>query len=452
MKKSILLILFFVSFTLQAQTDVSGDQSGTWSMNGSPYHVTGEITVPQGETLIIEPGVTINFLGHYKLTVHGQLTADGSVTDSIVFKAQNASEGWGGIRIDGSQVSTFKYCIIENGRTTGDYPDIHGGAVALFTANAQFEHCLFRNNNADNGEDGMGGAVYAANAGSQTKFTDCKFINNHTFGEGGAIKFSGGNNVTILRCKFTGNNCKYGGGAISYYSAAGMKAAFCLFADNYTLYSSGGAVQTLGVGNEVTFENCTFYGNSANNGDGGAVSLAYADAVFVNTIVYNNPGAYSDDVYLDIAGFAEVNYCDMPMPDGATGSNNINEDPKFISVTGKDFRLSEDSPCIDAGLDIGYEFLGTAPDMGCFEFDPATDVQKNNETANIRIYPNPVTEKLFINTTGDKILSVEVLNMTGKVLEKTAQPEISFNSFKSGVYLIKVKTPKGTFTQKIIKR
>jgi hypothetical protein len=42
--------------------------------------------------------------------------------------------------------------------------------------------------------------------------------------------------------------------------------------------------------------------------------------------------------------------------------------------------------------------------------------------------------------------------MTGKALEKTAQPEISFNSFKSGVYLIKVKTPKGTFTQKIIKR
>jgi hypothetical protein len=42
--------------------NVQGPQSGTWTLPNSPYIVTGELPVQQGQTLIIEPGVYVKFL------------------------------------------------------------------------------------------------------------------------------------------------------------------------------------------------------------------------------------------------------------------------------------------------------------------------------------------------------------------------------------------------------
>ena len=451
MKSTITLLLFMISMALYSQTEVTGNQSGTWQTNGSPYLVIGDITVPTGETLSIEPGVQVIFQGHYQFKVKGLLMAQGTETDSIVFTCQNTSTGWGGIRIDGNMTSSFQYCRFEHGKTEGDYPDVHGGAVALLNADASFEHCVFKNNTADTGEDGMGGAIYALNAGSQTYFNDCQFISNYTFGEGGAIKFSGGNGIQMTRCEFIGNHCKYGGGAISCYSVAQIKMSFCLFADNYTLYSAGGAVQTLGMDNNLVFENCTFYGNTANNGDGGAVSLAYASANFVNSIVYENDGAYSDNVYLDIAGFAEINYCNMPMPDGATGSNNINSNPLFVDPAGYDFHLQENSPCIDAGTDIGYDFLGNAPDMGCFEFDPATSINAEIDPNSIKIFPVPAKDHLTLQSPLS-LSEIILTDASGKTI-RSFKPDchsIPLENIKTGAYFLKIKTEKGVIIKRFV--
>jgi|GEM_PF-6205965 len=65
------LIVSFAS----ADTIPSGDVSGTWTMAGSPYYINGDINVPAGQLLTIEPGVVLDFLGYYKLTVYGQLEA-----------------------------------------------------------------------------------------------------------------------------------------------------------------------------------------------------------------------------------------------------------------------------------------------------------------------------------------------------------------------------------------
>ena len=45
-----------------AQTPVSGDiTTTTWLNSGSPYRVTGTVTIPPGNTLTIEPGVDVLF-------------------------------------------------------------------------------------------------------------------------------------------------------------------------------------------------------------------------------------------------------------------------------------------------------------------------------------------------------------------------------------------------------
>lgn len=171
-----------------AQTTVSGPQSGLWMASGSPYRVTGEIVVPAGQTLTIEPGVRVQFDGHFKFTVNGRLQAVGAENDSIFFTTDDVATGWGGIRIESSVISTLSYCRIEFGKTAGDYPDMHGGGLALLGSDAVVSHCVFADNDATADDLGMGGAVYAFNTGSAsgplTYFTDCRFLRNHAYGEG----------------------------------------------------------------------------------------------------------------------------------------------------------------------------------------------------------------------------------------------------------------------------
>ena len=47
---------------------------------------------------------------------------------------------------------------------------------------------------------------------------------------------------------------------------------------------------------------------------------------------------------------------------------SINEDPRMMDPAGGDYRILPDSPCRDSGFDLGEPYLGTAPDMGAFEF------------------------------------------------------------------------------------
>jgi hypothetical protein len=227
----------------------------------------------------------------------------------------------------------------------------------------------------------MGGAVYAINTGNPSQaltfFTNCKFLRNHAYGEGGAIKFTSDMNTEILGCEFIENTCNYGGGAISFYSVVDTKMNYCLFAENYTMYSSGGAIHTLGVGNSLFLTHCTLSGNTAVTGDGGAINLVYANAYLVNSIIFDNPGMYSDDINLDFGGSAEINYCDLTMPGGATGNNNINENPQFVNAANFDFQLMETSPCIDAGDPFSpLDPDGTIADMGAFYFNQSQATQQ----------------------------------------------------------------------------
>ena len=453
------IILIGISISIFPQTQVSGNQSGTWIAANSPYLVTGEILIPTGQTLTIEAGIEVNFQGHYKFTVNGNLQALGTETDSVFFTSDNQATGWGGIRFDGSDgISNLSYCRIEYGKTAGSYPDIHGGGMALLASDAVVSNCVFADNDATGEDNGMGGAVYAINTGSPsaalTHFTDCIFIRNHAYGEGGAIKFTSDMNTEITGCEFIENTCNYGGGAISLYSVVDTKMIYCLFADNYTMYSNGGAIHTLGMGNSLFFENCTLSENSAVTGDGGAVYLVFASANFVNSIIYDNPGAYSDDIYLEMGGSADINYCNLTMPDGATGSNNINENPQFVDAANLDFQLMETSPCIDAGIDIGYEYYGEAPDMGCYEYDPLTGTN-NYQSNNLIIFPNPTSGKINFKFAYNNIQQIKIIDLTGKtIIEKSEIQQnetIDLSQFKVGIYIINIQTDKEITTQKVIK-
>lgn len=90
--------LFFLFEVVNAQTNVSGIISNdtTWSLNGSPYIITGgDVQVPAGITLTIEPGVEIQYDGAYEILVKGNVIAVGNSDNIILFTSStpNVSSG-----------------------------------------------------------------------------------------------------------------------------------------------------------------------------------------------------------------------------------------------------------------------------------------------------------------------------------------------------------------------
>ncbi len=131
--KSLLLFAVALGVGSVASTvlgaEVSGQQSGRWTLAGSPYIVIGNIVVPAGTTLTIEAGVIVKFAGYYGLRVEGTLTALGRAADRIVFTSTNDNEfgvtnlpnktlptknAWKGIEFagPGARLSKLERCII----------------------------------------------------------------------------------------------------------------------------------------------------------------------------------------------------------------------------------------------------------------------------------------------------------------------------------------------------
>jgi len=72
---------------LRGQTFVGGNQSGVWTLANSPYVLNTVVTVPDDETLVIEPGVVIEARsGGASLIVTGSLVAQGTVDSPITLQ------------------------------------------------------------------------------------------------------------------------------------------------------------------------------------------------------------------------------------------------------------------------------------------------------------------------------------------------------------------------------
>ncbi|MCF7913447.1 MAG: right-handed parallel beta-helix repeat-containing protein [Candidatus Cloacimonetes bacterium] len=126
--KHVIIIFLFINILSLSATDVSGVQTGTWALEDSPFVVIGDVQIPAGDELTIEPGVSVQFWGDWNITAEGMLIAQGTETDSIYFVRYPTYSGyWDEIRLeqetgDGYEIS---YCFIrgaDNGINSIDAP------------------------------------------------------------------------------------------------------------------------------------------------------------------------------------------------------------------------------------------------------------------------------------------------------------------------------------------
>jgi tRNA(Ile2) C34 agmatinyltransferase TiaS len=88
------------------------------------------------------------------------------------------------------------------------------------------------------------------------------------------------------------------------------------------------------------------------------------------------------------------------------------------------------------------------------------NVEENIATNNINVYPNPVNDRLYIETltlTQTQTLTIEIYDVYGRLQDyKTTRLQgnvaIDVADLKSGIYFVKVNTEKGNIVKRIIKQ
>jgi predicted outer membrane repeat protein len=303
--KTFLKILLFLLIATQicfAQTHISaGDINGTWTSSSSPYLIEGDISIPSGQTLTIEPGVLVEFQGHYTLFVQGRLVAVGTETDNITFTINDTTGfydpnsplgSWYGIRFVNTPIqndsSKIIYCKLQYGKALGTewYMNAGGAVCSIDFDKIIISNSLFSNCSATR----SGGAIFTWQ--SDLSIDNCEFNNDLTINYGGAIRCDS-SSITITNSDFNQNLALWGGAIFNLNSEIYLQ--HCSFAGNYSEH--GGAIYS-NTGS-LDLKNVAIVQNSSNFGGGiGALNtnIEIDSCLFSQNSVNNNSGAIDYDI------------------------------------------------------------------------------------------------------------------------------------------------------------
>ena len=203
--------------------------------------------------------------------------------------------------------------------------------------------CTYMENLATGATNTYGGAIYGG------VHYDCIVTSNKSSRFGGGI-CSG----TYYRNAITDNDAYFGGGCGSATIV-------------YDSLISRNSARTGGGGYNSRFYGCTVVDNVATNYGG-----AYFGAA-TNSIIYGN--SVMDGTYTNWYSVAMQYSCSDPL---ANGAGNICADPLFVDPANGNYRLTEGSPCLNAGyniyvhsmqkdVDSHNRILDGVVDMGCYE-------------------------------------------------------------------------------------
>ena len=286
--------LFLAPFSIcNAFTNVpAGNVSGHWMLSGSPYQIQGNITVPNGTTLTIDPGVTVLFEnGPYTMEVKGRVLAIGTLSKYIYFTAANHVTGFSGIRFDTlagtNDTSKFIYCNLQYGADNATY--FNGGAFEMSSwnkviiSNSTITKCQATNG----GYGGQGGAIFCNAAGPL--ITNDSIYNNNSGGNGGGIYLGNDTNAVIENCYiYNNNNNGAQGGGIYGYSVVNLTVNNNTITYNSASTSGGGIGVLYGTTVAINGNNIS-HNTIPNNAYGGGVYLGYVTGCVMNnnTITYN---------------------------------------------------------------------------------------------------------------------------------------------------------------------
>lgn len=237
-----------------------------------------------------------------------------------------------------------------------------------------------------------------------------EFRDGGDFSLGGALRFtqtSGTGKISVYNCTIY-NNAFYGF-SISQRNvgtSTELIVANTVFANNPT----GGLYSQITNGAKVKwrFLNCTIHNPFGNEGGIDAFTLgedfgSFLDLKMTNSINWGN-GLYpfnffaGDSIKIHTVN-SDIDENDPDVLSKYTSTNSIDADPLFVNTISNNWNLTDLSPCIDQGIDVGLPFADAALDMGAREFNLMTNTFTLSEQANtLDLFPNPLgSEALYID-------------------------------------------------------
>lgn len=231
--------------------------------------------------------------------------------------------------------------------------------------------------NADSTLENADGFAAKLDVGTGNKFVGCRAWNNLDDGWDGYLR--GADNVTTTHedC-WSIQNGYLQDGSVSGGDGNGFKTGG---SDDKDLKHNAIYIRSIAVGNrydgfdhnsnrgEVTLYNCSAFDNGTNYGFGSTNPLSaltiknsnvLGDVGSINatTLDVTNNSWTIEGVEASVDDFVSIDYSELTGPRKPDGSL---PDVSF-------FHLEADSDLLDAGVDVGLPFNGSAPDLGAFEF------------------------------------------------------------------------------------
>ena len=231
----------------------------------------------------------------------------------------------------------LEYCKIVNNIAYGDldeYASSHGGGIYIEKSNVFHNNLIIENNECRKGgfqyTDGCGGGL----AIWSSTIDGTKLIvknNKASIKGGGVIVYESGNLRNII---FIENEAENGGGVYSW-GAEELPIENCLFYANKALTNSAIHTWNKEIKNNIFIKNI-----------GSSLIKSGDNKITFNLFWMNNPNPISQNPGLleNVKINNNGDSCDI--------YGNLNMYPGFKDTTNFDFRLSENSPCIDAGDSI----------------------------------------------------------------------------------------------------
>lgn len=296
--------------------------------------------------------------------------------------------------------------------------------------------------------DGLAETGAGAYIENNIRLERCKFENNHSTADDGAALYS---TSGLIYCCVLQNN--YGGAA--HLNGGYIKNSLIAHNDGYGIFSQGGTIDGCdivcnnGVGtrneNNTKIRNCVFWHNDS--------SLTSND---ITRITFSAIEGFGDIDSNSNFGISHTN-----RPENGLGPFFVDPDTTIGPTTNiGDWRISNFSPLVNAGdttrsgsyvydLAGGSRFRNGRIDIGCYEQDPNVGIQTPDDYQVVRIYPNPASEIISIETTDGEI---EIYDAFGRrVFSANASyglTVLDISNLPKGIYLLRTNNTTNKFIKK----
>lgn len=437
--------------------------------SNSPYFIQNDLTINEGDSLILGPGAIVLIANGIDINVYGCFEIRGVAGNPA--KMQPLEDfGWGQIKVyDSSDSLLLNHAEINNGR------------LLVYNNHVKLRNVTF--SNTQNLE--WNGAIGRFYFGS-LYINNCS-ISGSNKGEGFLVHSV--DNATITNCSFNSIpdaveflNCNYGRIGKSEFrsipdDAIDLNHCLGTVVDSNIIINVADRGMEIGSENNGSsidikverniiancYEGINFKGGSTGsvvhntifNNQTGITSLLSdtpnlpSHLTVSNTIFYSN----TTDLFKEESSTVLTNYC---LSDNSTleGEQNLLADPFLISPYLENFEISPLSPCIDSGSNsFQNDPDGTPPDIGAVY----QSVRPNDDILSsiFHIWPNPCNKNLYVKSLVE-MNSIEVINCFGQTIatEVANSPyhlTLVVSSLSSGYYTLMINSAEQSFFTSFVK-